>query len=35
MSAGVEGTRATLDLLMTTAAGDKISRKVSFIVGDY
>jgi hypothetical protein len=35
MSAGNEGSTATLDLLIVTAAGDQISRKVSFIVGDY
>lgn len=34
MSAGNEGSTATLDLLMVTTAGDQISRKVSFNVRD-
>ena len=34
LSAATENTTATLDVLMTTTAGDKISRKVSFRVGD-
>ena len=34
LSAATENTTATLDVLMTTTAGDKISRKISFRVGD-